>query len=53
MEYRNNSCEAEAGLYEGGSEEPVMFRYCVVQRNRTHLRDLTPFLKYLEAIRGR
>jgi uncharacterized protein YecT (DUF1311 family) len=51
--YRKLSCKAEASLYRGGSEEPVMFRYCVVQRNGTHLRELTPFMKYLVKIRGR
>jgi uncharacterized protein YecT (DUF1311 family) len=53
IRYRRISCEAQANLYKGGSEEPIMYRSCIVEKNRTHLEELRPFLKYLEEIHGR
>lgn len=52
IRYRRSSCRVEADIYQGGSEQPVMYEDCVVRRNRTHISELKPFMKYLERIWG-
>jgi uncharacterized protein YecT (DUF1311 family) len=47
LQYRRQSCSAEASKYGGGSLHPVALLSCEVQRNKSHLADLTAMGKTL------
>jgi uncharacterized protein YecT (DUF1311 family) len=40
LQYRRQSCSAEASVYRGGSAQPVAFLACEKRRNIRHLADL-------------
>jgi uncharacterized protein YecT (DUF1311 family) len=47
LQYRRRSCSAEASHVAGGSLHPVAVLTCTLQRNRSHLADLTSMRKIL------
>ena len=47
LRYRRHSCSAEASKLDGGSLHPVAILSCEIQRNRSHLADLTATRKAL------
>jgi len=47
LQYRRQSCSAEASKFAGGSLHPVALLSCEVQRNKSHLADLTAMRKTL------
>ena len=47
LAYRKASCTAESSKYAGGSNEPVVFGYCVAKQNRRHLADLATLRREL------
>ena len=40
LHYRRQSCLAEASLYAGGTEQPVVLLTCTLSENESHLADL-------------
>ena len=40
VQYRDQECEAESGLYEGGSAMPIVFSACLESETRHRLKDL-------------
>ena len=47
LQYRRQSCSAEASRYAGGSAHPVAFLNCSLARNKAHLVDLAAMRKVL------
>ena len=47
LQYRRQSCSAEASKFDGGSLRPVALLSCEIQRNATHLADLKATTKTL------
>jgi uncharacterized protein YecT (DUF1311 family) len=47
LQYRRQSCAVEASKFAGGSEQPVALLSCTLQRNTSHLVDLTAMRKTL------
>ena len=47
LQYRRRSCSVEASKFAGGSEQPVALLTCTLQRNTSHLADLTSMRKTL------
>ncbi len=47
LQYRRQSCSTEASKFSGGSLHPVALLSCEVQRNTSHLADLTAMRRAL------
>lgn len=47
LTYRRATCRAQISNTAGGSGQPVRYLACEVERNRTHLTDLTHLLQEL------
>ena len=48
LDFRRDSCAAEASKYAGGTLAPLLDAQCQADRSRTHVRDLTSLLRTLK-----
>jgi uncharacterized protein YecT (DUF1311 family) len=47
LAYRRSNCATQASKFAGGSEEPIAYLQCELDRNETHLVDLARMLPVL------
>jgi uncharacterized protein YecT (DUF1311 family) len=50
LAYREKSCISVADVYRGGSAQPVFFSYCVVTRNKDHIKEIASFERFLRRV---
>ncbi|HTW07215.1 MAG TPA: lysozyme inhibitor LprI family protein [Acidimicrobiales bacterium] len=47
LAYRRADCQSQSDLYQGGSEQPVAFVYCLASDDRSRHQDLAAFFAQL------
>ena len=47
LTYRNEDCASQSDVYEGGSEQPVAYVYCLTTDDESRRQDLQSFFKAL------